>query len=290
MFGIRPTLPAFLRKEKKRTIKRTLSVETTYVGRVRPHSEEQLAASKAKLLEMAEKDKERMMLEESRNKVESYIYHIKNTISDREEELKLVSTEEQREEAMKLALDAQEWMDDDGYGADFATMEDKYASLAGPFEMIMLRLKEKDDRPAAVAALNKKLTEVESLLVKWETSKPQITEEERNSVVEKIEEVRKWIEDKEKEQSAKKSHEDPAFLSADVPAQIKPVETLVMKLSKKPKPKKEEKPESETESEPATEGKEEGSEKATEDEKNEETAQESDEEAQQREEAKGDEL
>lgn len=135
--------------------KRPLNVETYYVGRVQPHSPEQLAASKAKLLDMAERDKERMMLEESRNKVESYIYYIKNSLADREKELSEVSTEEQREEATNLALAAQDWMDDEGYSADLATMEDKYASLSHPFEKILLRLKEKVARPKAVEDLRK---------------------------------------------------------------------------------------------------------------------------------------
>jgi len=217
--------------------KKSLSVESTHVGKVKPHSEELLKESKAKLLEMAEKDKERIMLEESRNKVESYIYHIKNTISDKEDELSSVSTEEQREECSKLALAAQDWMDDEGYSADFATIEDKYASLSEPFEKIMLRLKEQDARPQAIEALKKRLTEIEQLMTKWETAKPHITEEERSSVQAKVEEVRQWIEDNEGKQAKKAAHEEPAFLSEDVPGQSKTVEALVMRLGRKPKPK-----------------------------------------------------
>jgi hypoxia up-regulated 1 len=237
IFGIRPDQPAFLQKEKKRQHKRTLKVETTYVGRVQPHSEEQKAASRAKLLEMAEKDKERMMLEESRNKVESTIYKIKNTINDREEELSQVSTEQQREECMNLALAAQDWMDDEGYGAGYDTMVDKYASISVSFDKIMLRLKEKDARPAAVRDLRKKLEDVEQLMAKWNTTKPQVTEEERKEVLAEVEIVRKWIDDNEGKQATKMPHEEPAFLSGDVPGRIKLVDNLVVRLSKKPKPK-----------------------------------------------------
>jgi hypoxia up-regulated 1 len=237
IFGIRPAQPAFLPKEKKRIHKRTLTVETTYVGRVQPHSPEQKAASTAKILELAERDKERMMLQESRNTVESTIYKIKNTINDREEELSKVSTEQQREECMNLALAAQDWMDDEGYDADYATMQDKYASISLSFDKIMLRLKEKDARPAAVLALRKKLEEIEQLMVKWNTTKPQVTEEERNEVLAEVEIVRKWIDDNESKQATKMPHEEAAFLSVDVPGQNKAVERLVVRLGKKPKPK-----------------------------------------------------
>lgn len=204
---------------------------------MQPHTPALLAESREKLLKMAEMDKERMMLEESRNKVESYIYRIKNTLSDKEEEIAQVATEEQREECLNLANAAQEWMEDEGYEADYATMEDKYASLSGPFEKIMFRLTEKDARPAAVKDLRKQLDGVIELMKKWETTKPQVTEEERKEVLEKVETVLKWIEEMENKQSSKSLYEEPAFLSSHVPTQVKPVQTLVEKLAKKPKPK-----------------------------------------------------
>ena len=49
--------------------------------------------SKEKLNELARKDKERMMLEKIRNDYESYIYHIKNTLIDKEEEVGAVKNQ-----------------------------------------------------------------------------------------------------------------------------------------------------------------------------------------------------
>jgi len=221
-----------------------------------------MAASRSKLLEMAEKDKERMMLEESKNKVESYIYRIKNKLSDDEVEIESVTTKKQREEVRKLAEEAEDWLYEDGYSADLATMEDKYAELSVPFEKIMLRISEKTARPEAIEALQTKLTEIEALMAKWEESKPQVTEEERKSVLDKVEEVRKWIDDKEKQQSKKKPHDEPAFLSEEVPLQIKPIQSIVVRLNKKPKPKPEKKQEedkNETSTENATDTKAEAS-------------------------------
>jgi hypoxia up-regulated 1 len=224
-------------KEKKRVHRRPLQLSVYHEGRVQPHSAELLQASRDKLLEMALRDKERIMLEESRNKLESYIYRVKNKLEDDADQVAKVSTEEQRDECLKLALAAQEWMEDDGYGADYATMEDKYAELSSPFEKIMLRLSELTARPAAVEALKKRLSEIEQLMEKWTTERPQVTEEERASVLEKVEEVRKWISDQEEAQASKKPHEDPAFLSSVVPGQTKQIEAVVLRLSKKPKPK-----------------------------------------------------
>ena len=251
-FGKRLARPAFVpTKEKKKLHKRPLTVKAYHEGKVRPHSPELLEASKNKLLDMATRDKERMMLEESKNRVESYIYRIKNKLEDDEEVISKVTTKQQREEVRKLAVDAEEWLYDAGYDADFATMEDKYAELSTPFEKIMLRVSETTDRPEAVKALQKKLTEIEQLMAKWEQDRPQVTEEERTGVLDRIEGVRKWISDKEEEQKKKKPHEDPAFVSADVPSQTAEIEKTVLRLSRKPKPKPPKK--NETKAENATE-------------------------------------
>jgi len=214
-----------------------LTVTAYNVGRIRPHTPELIEASKAKLLKLAANDKERMLLEESKNRVESYIYRIKNKLMDEEEDIAEVSTDKQRAECQKAAEDAEEWLYDDGYNADFATMEDKYAEISVPFQKILLRVAEATERPATTEKFKTKLADVEALMKKWETTMPQVTKEEVDQVTEKVNEAKKWIEKKEKEQSKKKAHDEPAYDSADIPAQFQPVEALVMRLSKKPKPK-----------------------------------------------------
>jgi len=240
-------------KEKKRLHKRTLKVSPYYESKVQPHWDELMAQSKAKLAEMDESDKKRIMLEESKNSVESYMYKVKNKLIDDEEELSTVSTEEQREECRKLSSDTELWLEDDGYSADYATMEDKYAELTAPFEKILLRLREKTARATMVAKLEEALKKTEELLVKWETTKPQVNEEEREKVTEKIATARAFIKEKEEAQAAKESHEDPAYLSADLVEKVTPVEALMQRLSKKPKPKPPKKELNETKSENATE-------------------------------------
>lgn len=212
--------------------KRTLSVKTYMTGRVQPYSPELLEESKAKLLDLARKDKERIMLEEARNRVESYVYYIKNKLVDDEENVNKVSTEEQRAHILKLAEDAEEWIFDEGESADLATTEDKYAEVSTPAEKIFYRVSEMTERPEAVTALKGRLSKVEELMKKWETTMPQVTDEERAEVLSKVEDVKKWIEEKETEQSKKQPHEDPAFGSAEVPGQMNPIEVLVAKLKK----------------------------------------------------------
>lgn len=240
---------AFVSQEKKRYHKKSLKVSTFYEGRVQPHSPEIMEASKKKLLDMAARDKERMMLEEMRNNVEGYMYKVKNGLAEDEDTLKVFSTEKERKDLSKFADETDEWLFDEGYSADLATMTKRYEDLSGPYEKILLRIKESKLRPEAIESLKKKVKEVEELMEKWKTSKPQVTDEERGDVLKKLDAVKKWISDNTNAQSKKKDHEDPAFLSSEVATQMKPVESLVVRLNRKPKPKpkKEEKP-SESES------------------------------------------
>jgi hypothetical protein len=206
-----------------------------------------MAESKAKLAELERKDRERVMLEEARNKVESYIYRIKNKLIDDEANIAKVSTEAQREEISKLAVDAEEWMYEDGYKADLATMEDKYAELSVPAEKIFFRVEQVEKRPEAFAALRAKMQKVEELMKKWETTMPQVTEEERTEVLGKVEEVKKWIGEMEEAQAKADPTAEPVVKSEDVPGQSKSIEALVTRLSRKPKPKPEKKNETKTE-------------------------------------------
>merc|ERR1712238_297259 len=181
-------------KEKKKFHKRTLSVTVYHTGRLRPYSDEIKVESLAKLDELTRIDNERIALEESRNKFEAYIYHIKNKLIDYEEVISTVSTEEQRIAILALANEAEEWMYEDGYDADRATFEDKYAELSDPAEKIFFRVSEAVDRPAAVEKLLKKLIKVENLMKKWETTMLQVTEEERADVLVMVGEIKKSVE------------------------------------------------------------------------------------------------
>jgi hypoxia up-regulated 1 len=238
IFGIRRQPPTFLAiKEKKRIHKKQLTVQTYYVGPIQPHSPELLAESQAKLYELAQRDKERMMLEEAKNKVESYIYKIKNKLSDDEEMIAKFSTDAERTAVQGLANAAEDWLYDDGSTADRSTMEAKFDELYVPFEKILVRIDESTARPKALDAMNKKLTDVENLVVQWETTKPQITTDERQSVLTKVDTVRKWIEEKELAQSKQTLYDDPTYLSGEIMEQFPPLEALVVRLGRKPKPK-----------------------------------------------------
>ncbi|KAL7501065.1 hypothetical protein ACHAWT_009136 [Skeletonema menzelii] len=236
-----------VQKEKKKKHVRALSVSSYHVGTIRPYSPEIMAESKAKLDALAQKDKERMMLEEAKNKYEGYIYFIRNKLIDDEEDINKISTEEQREALRKSAEEAEDWMFDEGFSADLKTYEAKYEELSAPAEKVFFRAAELSARPKAIKALTSKLDKVGDLMKKWETTMTHITEEERQEVLDKVEEARKWVEEKVAEQEKADQTADPVFTSEEVPGQTKKIESIVGRLMKKPKPKPEKKNETDAE-------------------------------------------
>lgn len=260
-------------KEKKRTHRKSLDVETYYVGNIQPLSKDLIEEYKVNIAELARLDKERILLEEAKNKLESYFYSVKNKLLDDEENIAKISTEEEREELKKLSSEAEDWLFDEGDTADLETILSKYDDLATPAEKVWFRLKESTARPAAVKALNEKLVEIEEKFTKWATNLTHITDEEKGDVFAKIESARKWLADKVDEQSQLAAHDEPIFASEEVPLQTKPIQKLISKLSKKPKPKpkveKKETPKNNTETKASNEDE---NENATTTETSEETA------------------
>lgn len=195
------------------------------------------------------------MLEEAKNKYEGYIYFIRNKLIDDEEDINKISSEEQREALRKSAEEAEDWMFDEGFSADLKTYEAKYEELSAPAEKVFFRAAELSARPKAIKALTSKLDKVGDLMKKWETTMTHITEEERQEVLDKVEEARKWIEEKVAEQEKADQTADPVFTSEEVPGQTKKIESIVGRLMKKPKPKPEKKNETDAEkNETASEG------------------------------------
>lgn len=224
-------------QEKKKTHRKALDVESYHVGKIQPLSKDLVEEYKSNIATLAELDKQRILLEEAKNKLESYFYTVKNKLLDEEENIAKISTEDQREELTKLSRDAEDWLFDEGDTADLETIQAKYDELATPAEQVWFRLKEMTERPAAVKALNEKLVEIEEKFSKWVADLTHITEEEKDEVHSNIENARKWVSDKVDAQAEKDGHEDPVFTSEEVPLQTKPIQKLISKLSKKPKPK-----------------------------------------------------
>ena len=134
-----------------------------------------------------------MLLKESKNKYESFIYSIWNRLVDDEEEIQKVTTDRQQEELQRSAEDAEEWMFDKGCTANLAMYEARYAALSTPAPNAFSRMTELEARTRAVEALNKELGKITDLMTACEKTMVHIKEEERKEVLNKVGAVAMWV-------------------------------------------------------------------------------------------------
>ncbi len=203
-----------------------------------------ISESRAKLSELDAADAARRLRESALNELEQYILAVVNRIGDEEDELKTVSTEDQREEVKTLCREIEDWL----YGSEAksAGVSDLKAKLQGVKKVakpLFDRYAESKARPLAVNKAHKKIADMQAKMANWTQTLPWITEEEKGAVIELIIVAEKWIADKEAEQAALETSVQPAFLASDVPLQLRAADAAFEKLKgkKKPEPPKVEK-------------------------------------------------
>lgn len=230
------------KKEEKKAKKESNLLRSLAIvedcGRVSPPcwSPAQILEAKNRLRALDAADEARRAKEAALNDLEAYIYKVKNRISEDEKELQKVSTEEQRDEVTTAANVVAEWLEDEGRDVDVATYKQKQSGLRKPAEAIFKRYAELTERPKAVALAQETIKNVTSEIAKWDKKLPQVTEKEKEQLLEAITKAEDWIEAKQEAQLRKKSHEEPAFESGDIPTQMRPIIGLFEKLVRKPKP------------------------------------------------------
>ncbi len=197
----------------------------------------QINASKAKLDALDKADETRRQREAAINELEAFILSIKNKYSDDEREYATISTEEQRNEVLAMGTQLEEWLyEDEAKVADTTVFKGKLKDLKKLANPIFERLAENKDRPQAVSTAMKSLEAVRSKLANWTETRPWVTDEEKEKVIELVNIAEKWLEEKQIAQAALEAHVTPAFHSAEVPKQLKPVATAFDLLLKKKKP------------------------------------------------------
>ncbi len=92
----------------------------------------------------------------------------------------------------------------------------KQEQLAVPAEALFFRMSEVEVRPAAVAAAKVVVGKILEKVEIWKNTKVHITEQERQDVIDKANEVLAWLNENEAKQAALEYYEDPVFTSKHV--------------------------------------------------------------------------
>lgn len=238
--------PKEVKKEiKKKTHRAQLDVELVFEARdaastanILPMTNAAKKESVKMLREMEKADNKRKDDLEAKNRLESYIYHARDALAAKEETVKQVTIPEQLEELENKLEETEEWLYDDGDKVDGSEYKKKVADLQKKLDAILFRVDELKELPIAINTAKEYAFSTRELVAEWVESKPQVTDDERQDVIEKVEDLESWLDESGKKQAAHPAHEAPVLTSDDVAKKVQGVKKLVSSLSKKPAPVK----------------------------------------------------
>ena len=222
---------------------------------------------------MLKKDEEIRARNHAKNELESYIYNMRDKVTD---VYKAYVLDNVRDDFLQKLEATENWLyDDEGYFAKREAFEARLTDLQTIGNPIVCRYKDSQERPEAVSQLTQRLETIERILSTPNEKYDHITDEDKKPVREMIADAQSWLQKMLVEQSNLALTQDPVLKAVDILDRMKNVDALYNKVMSKPKPapKKEEKKEEEKKTE---EKKEEEKEKKTEEEKEEKKEEEKD--------------
>ncbi|KAJ3692439.1 hypothetical protein LUZ60_012789 [Juncus effusus] len=221
---------------KKRTFRVPLKIVEKGVGPGAILSKEEFNEAKNRLEALDKKDIEKRRTAELKNKLEEYIYSTREKLEDNED-VKKVSTEEERNSFMEKLSEVQEWLYMDGEDAQANEFKEKLDSLTNIGDPIFSRLTELTARPTACEYARSYLDDLKKIVSNWETNKSWLPKSRIDEVVSEAEKLKSWLEEKEAQQKNTPDFQTPVFTSGDVFDKITKLQEKVASVNRIPKPK-----------------------------------------------------
>ena len=222
------TKPA--RKPKKKVHRRELTfkyIAPNNEGTVLAMSEEDKKEAMKRLKALQEADDERRLRDSLKNTLESYVFSTRSKIREHEEDLEKVSTDEEREKIMEDLEGIEDWLYEDGEeggaNAPIDAYKEKRKKMDTRVNDMFFRHAELEARPKSVETARIILEAAKHKTSAWITERPQVSEDDRKQVLKMIEDIGKWLDEKEKKQEDLEKTAAPAFTSSDVKSQMRPL-------------------------------------------------------------------
>merc|ERR1719309_1353983 len=198
------------KKPKVETLKEELGMEFQWTDV--PLEGELFDASKTKLEQLDQLDKDRAEHETALNELQSFVFDVQDKLY--QEEYEKASTDEEREKIRDMCSTTSDWLDEEaGPSTPTTDFKEKLKVLKELTSALFARVREHTERPEALEALDKTLNSSKSFLeksrlfviknktmtLKDNKSKTNLTgedeffkEKELDQLSKKIEEIEKW--------------------------------------------------------------------------------------------------
>ncbi|TRM70233.1 heat shock protein 70 family [Schizophyllum amplum] len=180
-------------------------------------------------------DKLVMDTEDRKNALEEYVYDMRGKLDER------YASYVQPDEKTKLLAalqEAEDWLyTEEGEEATKSLYVQRLDALKKLGDPITLRWRENEERPRAMAKLRETLNNYMTQATSGEERFAHIADADKQSVVEKVATVQKWLEDQTVRQSERPKNVDPVLTTVDMDKKRDEVIYFATPILTKPKPK-----------------------------------------------------
>jgi len=159
----------------------------------------------------------------------------------RDEENEIFVEQEEREKYVEQLNEWEDWLYEDGSNQPYTVYEKKYKNMTRDMSKYEARKEWNAQKVNMVDKTQKSIANYRKKTEALKESKPWITEQERNDVLEKVKDFDTWFADVVSKEEGLKPHEDSKMEIKDVMKKAKDLQKLFTKISGKKKPKEEKK-------------------------------------------------
>ncbi|KAJ2836860.1 adenyl-nucleotide exchange factor sse1 [Coemansia erecta] len=218
----------------------------------------------SKVTELSKKEREMQVADElvnatevAKNSLEEYIYEIRSKV---ESEYKAYVEPTEQQKFLDSLMSAEDWLYDEGDDTTKDAYLEKLSGLKAVGEPISERFREDKERPKAARELRDSIAQLADRATSQEERYSHITQEERQRVIDRIEKVQEWLDEKTEKQSLKNKWDAPTVFAHEIKKQREELVYFASPILSRPKPEPKPEPKVETPAEsgsatPAGEGK-----------------------------------
>ncbi|PPQ80483.1 hypothetical protein CVT25_001749 [Psilocybe cyanescens] len=180
-------------------------------------------------------DKLVMDTEDRKNALEEYVYDMRGKLEDRYAPF---AKPEEKAKLLAGLSEAEEWLyTEEGEEATKSAYVARLDALKAIGDPISFRYREVDERKKAAANLRETLDNYMAQATSAEDKYAHIDEKDKQSVVEKVATIRKWLEDQSVRQGEKEKSADPVLTSAEIEKKRDELIYFAIPILTRPKPK-----------------------------------------------------
>ncbi|KAG5572635.1 hypothetical protein H5410_062401 [Solanum commersonii] len=217
----------------KKKVKKTSVPLTEIVYGAMAAADVQKAVEKE--FEMALQDRVMEETKDKKNAVESYVYDMRNKLSDKYQEF---VTDSEREQFMAVLQEVEDWLYEDGEDETKGVYIAKLEELKKQGDPIEQRYKEYTERGPVIDQFIYCINSYREAAVSSDPKFDHIDLAEKQKVLNECVEAEAWYREKKQQQDALPKYANPVLLSADVRKKAEALDRVCRPIMTKPKPAK----------------------------------------------------